>query len=485
MRRVMVLVVDSFHPKVLKGLLEKGKAPALGYLAKHGILSSAASTFPTMTPTASATIATGYHCDQHHVPGFIWYDEKKSYYVNYGASLAALLTYGPVKAFSDLFYSLNDSQLNKNISTVYEDLHKMGIASACINFFIRRAGKVYSPKFHWLMNFFRTMGLKKQDIKGPDTLVWGEVISPGGEQNQSLPQGMFNKFGVNDKYTSQIVSHLIRIKKLPAFSLVYFPDNDRYSHVHGPLNTQLSIEKVDAGIGEILSAFGSWERALRECHFIVIGDHAQSQVQRNGILRLDKILAKYKLSPQRFSFGNKNQMVVSANERMASININDETIEIQEVIDRLGAEKQLGLIMWKDATGYNILSEDNKLTFKRNGEFEDSHGLKWEFAGDLTTVGAKVEGSKICFHDYPDAFERISAALDYGSTRKILLSAPVGFEYYMPGAPVHPGGGSHGSLHFEDSIVPVISAGRGEIFSNKRTLDIKKHIIDFFEKHSR
>lgn len=471
MRRVMLLVIDSFHPTVFQDCLNSGKVPALAFLAKHGHNSHAISTFPTMTPTASATLATGTHCDSHHVPGFIWYDYKNADFVNYGSSLQALLTLGPIKIFSDLFYNLNDSQLNPEVTTIYEDLEKIGIDSACINFFIRRAGKKHKPNFHWFMELSRIFGLKKNFLAGPDTLIWGEIVGPNNISHLNLQGGIFKKLGVNDSYSSQMVSNLVRTKTLPQFSLVYFPDNDRYSHIYGPLNTHLSIQTVDRLIGEILSSFGSWERALQECHFIAIGDHSQSIVGYKNAVRLDKIFSKYRLSPRGLYFGNDSQLVISANERMAAIDIIDKELDINKILECLAQEKNIGLVMWKKDEIYNILSDGKSLRFNKNNKTQDEKPMKWQIEGDAGVIDAEI---------YPDAFERISAVLDYGNPTKIILSAPLGWEYYMPGAPIHPGGGSHGSLHSEDSIVPVISAGQGHIFTANRTLDIKQHILKIF-----
>lgn len=482
MRRAMLLVIDSLHPKVLKECLNSGKVPALAFLGKHGRLSTAVSTFPTMTPTASATIATGVHCDLHHVPGFIWYDNLRSRYVNYGASLRALLSLGPVRVFSELFYNLNDEHLNPHISTIYEELHRRGISSACINFFIRRGPKVHTSNFHWLMKIFTAFGLKRKSLLGPESLVWGETAHPKEKFYRKLPHGIFNKFGFNDKFTSEAVCHLIQTESLPEFTIAYFPDNDRYSHVYGPLRSHPSIISVDEGIGHILSSFGSWERALRGCHFVVVGDHAQSFVGPKNTLHLDEVLKDYRLSPGKIAFGSKGQLIVSVNERMAIIDFLDKNLNLDQVAERLSFEKNIGLVMWKKNNQYHIIGEGKKLSFVKNGSVEDGNGLKWEVSGELSVIGAYIEGTKIRFGAYPDAFERISAALDYGTTPKILLSAPLGWEYFMPGAPTHPGGGSHGSLHRQDSVVPVISAGQGEVFAGNRTADIKEHILNFFQR---
>lgn len=483
MRRVLLLIIDSLNPEALRECLNKDTVPAMAFLAKNGLLSNAVATFPTMTPVALASIATGFHCDVHHVPGFIWYDTKNARYVNYGASLRSILTFGPARAFKELFYNLNDKHLNPAVKTIYEELYEQGVASACINFFIRRGGKKILPNFHWLMKIFQAFGLERRLIAGPDILIWGEVANPGDKVYRGFPRGIFNKFGVNDHFSAEATCQLIRDKTLPQFTLTYFPDNDRYSHVHGPRSSHASIEAVDKGIGRILSAFGSWEEALRENHIIVTGDHTQSFIGRHNIVKLDKLLQNFRLAPGKFSFGRNPQLVVSANERMTIIDILDCELAISQVVSKLKTEQNIGLIMWKADNAYHTYNEGKELSFFKEGPLQDRYGVSWGYKGDLAAVGGHLKDTRINFGVYPDAFERIAAALDYGTEAKILLSATVGWEYSMPGAPIHPGGGSHGSLHSSDSVVPIISAGLDTVFTGKRLIDIKEHVLKFFTKN--
>jgi hypothetical protein len=52
---------------------------------------------------------------------------------------------------------------------------------------------------------------------------------------------------------------------------------------------------------------------------------------------------------------------------------------------------------------------------------------------------------------YPDALSRLWSALECPHSGDVLVSAELGFEFVDWGGADHVGGGSHGSLHRDDS----------------------------------
>jgi hypothetical protein len=65
----------------------------------------------------------------------------------------------------------------------------------------------------------------------------------------------------------------------------------------------------------------------------------------------------------------------------------------------------------------------------------------------------------ILSEDYPNAFERITGILNLEDSGHLMVTAWPGYEFKIPRTSVHGGGGSHGSLHAQDSIVPLLIAG--------------------------
>ena len=59
-KKLVLAVIDSLKPAMLDLAIEEGRAPALAALVESGTyVRDCVSTFPSVTPVASAAIATG------------------------------------------------------------------------------------------------------------------------------------------------------------------------------------------------------------------------------------------------------------------------------------------------------------------------------------------------------------------------------------------------------------------------------------------
>ena len=73
-RKLVLAVIDSLKPGMLERAIEEGRAPALAALRERGVyIGDCVSTFPSVTPVASATIATGAPPHEHEIPSMNWY----------------------------------------------------------------------------------------------------------------------------------------------------------------------------------------------------------------------------------------------------------------------------------------------------------------------------------------------------------------------------------------------------------------------------
>jgi hypothetical protein len=89
----------------------------------------------------------------------------------------------------------------------------------------------------------------------------------------------------------------------------------------------------------------------------------------------------------------------------------------------------------------------------------DDHGNAWSWRGELAAVGARVEGGRIQYEDYPNALERLAGGVGFDDGGDLWVTAKPGYEFAVPGGDVHNGGGSHAALHALDSTTPVLLAG--------------------------
>ena len=79
-------MLDGIRPDVLRAAIRDGNAPNLGALAQRGeAVWDAVSVFPSITPAATAAIATGEAPARSGIVGHAWYDEDERRVVVYGA----------------------------------------------------------------------------------------------------------------------------------------------------------------------------------------------------------------------------------------------------------------------------------------------------------------------------------------------------------------------------------------------------------------
>jgi hypothetical protein len=79
--------------------------------------------------------------------------------------------------------------------------------------------------------------------------------------------------------------------------------------------------------------------------------------------------------------------------------------------------------------------------------------------GDEAALELNVDAGEVASDTYPDALGRLWSALRCPHSGDVLVSADVGFEFVDWGGADHVGGGSHGSLHRDDSEGVLLMCG--------------------------
>ncbi|MCL6635591.1 MAG: alkaline phosphatase family protein [Peptococcaceae bacterium] len=281
-KKVILVIIDSFHPGALQGCLERGLVPALAHLIENGWYNPACvSVFPSVTPTAASSIITGLPPARHQVAGFVWFDRREKRIVNYGSSPAAIFKVGVDRTVCDLLYNLNHRHLSAAAKTVYETLEEAGYTTAAVNTYIFRGRNPKRAGIPFLMRLYSMFRLRPVWCRAPQGFYMGRVCRPEGFWGRlaALP-GYPGRWGVNDRYSARVAAWLIGAGRQPDLMTVYFPDTDYYCHSHGPAASGASIVRADRQLGRILNAFPSPRSALRDNIIIVAGDHAQTLVSR-------------------------------------------------------------------------------------------------------------------------------------------------------------------------------------------------------------
>jgi len=449
--------------------------PALEFLRGRGFFSdSCVSVFPTMTPTCAASIVTGAMPAEHQIPGFVWFNRDEKRIVNYGVSFTAVVKTGVYRVVQDLLFNLNRLQLSRKVRTLYEVIEGAGLLTAAVNPFIFRSGHKHQPHIPWLMQLASLFRLKG-NLKGPRQLFLGHMCpAPDLWSNLTTIPGVFNKFGVNDNYSGRVASWLISSGKQPDFLSVYLPDTDEYAHRNHPEEMDVCLQNADLQLQRILNSFSSWEQAVRDNMFIVVGDHSQSMVMNHnrGLIKLDTLLKSFSSISLGELNGRSKELALCPNERMAHLYILKEDRQtLSTLVELLASDIRIDQVVWKEGVRCQVRrgGESGRLSFWEGGELTDIYGARWGYEGDLNLVGGQLKGGLLLFDDYPDAFGRLFSCLGARHAGNIIITARPGFEFGGEGAPEHPGCGSHGSLHRDDSLVPLVVTGAHNLFSPRLT----------------
>lgn len=478
-RKVIYLIIDSFHPRALRSCLAQDKLPALSFLVERGRLEEGCiSTFPTVTPVCTSTLATGVSPAKHGIPGFVWYHRGERRIIDYGSTWPAIIKNGLLRTARDLLFNLNHKQLSWEVSTIYEELESRGMTTAAVNPYIFRANVEYQAHIPFILKLLTIFQLSGGKLYGPTGLCLGQIYQPPGELRQWV-KGIhyWRKFGVNDTFSATGARWFLSQKQRPHLLTVYFPDTDSIAHKKDPDCCEPCLTTLDKNIQSILDSFLNWEKALEEYCFVLVGDHAQSTLkkERDTLVKLPEMLAEYsqaKLGGEGPVEGK--DIAICSNERSAYIYILQYRPGMRKkIVDCLLEDPGIDQVIWKDDQWYHVRSNGkDTLSFQRGGQFRDDYGNQWDLTGDKESLDLDLDSNLVQYGAYPNALERISHCLDNPNAGDLVVTARLGHVLGGEGAPLRVGRGSHGSLHREDSLVPLIISGAPTWIEKPRLLDV-------------
>ncbi len=386
---VVLIVIDSLMTKPLQEIIKEGEAPAFSFLIENGnFYPEIISSYPTMSVTIDSTLLTGTYSDQHKIPGLIWFNEDERRMVSYGSGIREIWDNGVKNVATDSVIYLNEDHLSKNVRTIYEELENMNIQSASINGLLYRGSISHKLNVPSLISFIDLLP-RDIDVSAPDILSLGAL-------SQYNPKNDWNKvswkrMGVNNDFTVNELTYLLEQKKLPSFTLAYLPDADASIHKNGPNDTS-GIQKADQSLQKLLNSFDSWEKAVQEVTWIILGDSGQSFVKEEkheALIDLNDLLKEYTF----FQKGQKNaQLALGVNERMAYVYLMDEKINVPDIVGILQKDERIGFIAWRDKQTHYVRSSQSKedFTFSPVGPYIDEYEQTWQIDGDMSILDIKT-----------------------------------------------------------------------------------------------
>jgi predicted AlkP superfamily pyrophosphatase or phosphodiesterase len=485
-QKLVLCVIDAMAPAMLERAVAEGVAPMLETLIERGrYIPDCVAAFPSVTPVCAASIVTGVAQDEHLIPGMNWFHREEHRYVEYGSSFRAAQRFGIVRQLTDTVYNMNRAHLSPDTPTVFERLDDAasesgsGPRTAGTTYLMYRGRHRHEPQKDTALTRFAAR-LMRHPVMGPRELFYADIFA-------SRPTGCRSGLGmpgVRDRHSGCVSAYMVE-HDLFDFLLLSLPDNDWYSHKHGPEGQLHSIAQADLQLARVFNAGGGIERFLQEHAVIAMADHSQAPVQR-AISLQGELVELGVLAPKGgvWSGGGGGKgadeegvvgrasaahIAVCPSQRAAmvyALNEAERDAMRASVVTRALALDGVDLVIWLEHDAHDspreavIASpERGELRFAPGGAVSDRRGRKWSIEGELAVLQARIEDGRLIAPDYPDALARTWAALSCPTSGEVLLSAAPGYEFLDWGGAAHVGGGSHGSLHASDSLGALVLCG--------------------------
>src|SRR4051812_7370652 len=443
---------------MLERAIEHGRAPVMAKIRARGTyVRDCASSFPSVTPVAAASIATGLGPDEHYVPSMNWYHRGERRYVEYGSSFEASRAFGVFESLTDTIYNMNMAHLNRDRKTVFESLMDSGVRTAGTTYLIYRGRKRHVISAEGVYPRLARAGGFRHAVWGPDELFYADLFA----SRKTPCRGALGMPGQRDQHTACVGAFLVE-NDLCDFMLASLPDNDTYSHRRGPYAQVTSIESADRALERIMHAAGGPDEFLRDHAVVVMSDHSQIAVVDE--INLAQVLSGYELLLPSKPGAEGAEIAICPSQRSGGVYVLDPERRDElapRVAGDLNEAEGVDLTMYLAGDEAVVLSERGELRFAPDGDVEDERARRWSLTGEPEALSLSVEDGRASSAAYPDALERVWSALMCPNSGDVLVSAGGGDEFTDWGGVAHVGGGSHGSLHRGDSLGVLLFAGTG------------------------
>jgi hypothetical protein len=455
-KKLVLAVIDALKPDMLDQAVAEGEAPALAALLDRGTyIRDCVSTFPSVTPVASAAIATGCGPGEHHIASMNWFHRGEERYVEYGSSLPATRAFGIVRSLYDTVYNMNLAHLSRAHRTVFEHLDDAGYRTACTTYLIYRGRTRHDPSGASVYRRIAEAAQFRHSVYGARELFYADLFD-------SRDTGCTSALGMpgqRDRHTGCVGAYLVE-HDLFDFLLFSLPDNDTYSHRVGPDGQVRSIADADQALERIMHVAGGPEAFLEEHAVIVMSDHSQTPVE-SGI-NLTDVLADASVLTPSHPAPAEAELAACPSARSAMVYALDDgrRDELAALAaDTLLEAEGVQLVIARDDGEAVVRSAEGELRFAPGDELADLRGQRWAVRGDEAVLELNTSAGGVWSEIYPDALGRLWSALACPHSGDVLASAELGYEFVDWGGADHVGGGSHGSLHRDDSEGVLLLCG--------------------------
>ena len=252
--------------------------------------------------------------------------------------------------------------------------------------------------------------------------------------------GMKHRFGMDDASTGQLLVEVAEDRAFADFTVAYFADNDYRSHEIGPHAALKVVAEVDSSLARMFEAAGGMETMLRDTYVIITSDHGHCEVlddAERATIHLDVALGEFKQAALGKPWADGDEIMICPNMRAAEVYLrHHDAAALLRVI-----EQALGTGAWTTRSGACDAKVRRRTATRpgmRMATWSSGEGKRgatarktrtdtdWSWRGDLGVLDAHVEDGRLRWNDYPNAFERITGALDAPKSGAVWFTAAAG-----------------------------------------------------------
>ena len=442
---VVILLADGVRPDTLAAAIDSGDVPALARLRADGALHRVTSCFPSVTGPAYTPFLMGRFPGPIGLPGLRWYDRERT-----------------TCSFPDYTRSYVGPQVNKvdgdldpEAPTIFE-LCETSLASL-------------TPVGRGLTKANRLGRLSARTaVRVARTHFSGDVA---------------RWLDVDREVAGQVVEHIRREK--PEFTFAAMIGVDKTSHSVGQPSRLVDealriVDETAARIRADAEQDGRW----KDMHLWITSDHGHSPVSAHEDLaglvsdwgyRTVAHPWIYKVRPEVAVMVSGNAMAqiyveLGARERAYWPSISP---RYHALVERLLERESVDLMLLPLPNGATVRSprgdaevriHEGRLSYLRT-------------SGDPLGIGRDIRAASLdesyditASTDYPDSLAQIATIAMSARSGEIILSAARGWDYRSKYEPI-PHVSSHGALHREHMLVPLLTSRR-YAGTPRRTTDV-------------
>jgi Type I phosphodiesterase / nucleotide pyrophosphatase len=221
-----------------------------------------------------------------------------------------------------------------------------------------------------------------------------------------------------------------------------------------------SIAEADRALERIMHVAGGVEAFLEEYAVIVMSDHSQTAVEHP--INLSEVFADSRVLTPGDVAPTEAELAACPSARSAMVYALDDARRdelVQGAIDTLTDVDGIDLVISGEDGEAVVRSGRGELRFQPGDDVADARGQRWSLRGDEAALELRTGNGEVESSTYPDALGRLWSALRCPHSGDVLVSAELGYEFVDWGGADHVGGGSHGSLHREDSEGVLLMCG--------------------------